>query len=121
MPVQVQSASVAGTDNGAPGLVGVAPSRQSREQPQKGHYVLEPSFQYGYSPNNRIALVGWLVGHTVIPALLVGLVDVRQVKRNTHTAAVAGRIGITNSLVLEVRVPYVYRSDATVSRTIFTG
>ena len=128
-PVQVQSAAVAGADDGAPGPVGVAPPRQSREQQvapifeqpgvltQKGHYVLEPSFQYGYSSNNRVALVGY----TVIPALLIGLVDVREVKRNTLTAAVAGRIGITNRFELEARVPYVYRSDATVSREIFTG
>lgn len=127
-PVLVQSAP-AGVDDNAPVPVGVAPSRQAREQQvapifeqpgvltQKGHYVIEPSFQYGYSSNNRVALVGY----TIIPALLIGLVDVREVKRNTVTTAISGRIGITNRFELEARVPYVYRSDATVSREIFTG
>ena len=81
-------------------------------QPQ--HYVLEPSIQYSYSSSNRVALVGY----TIIPALLVGLVDVREVKRNTVTAALTGRFGITNRTELEIRIPYVYRSDTTVSRAL---
>jgi hypothetical protein len=83
----------------------------------RGGFVFEPSLQYAYSSNNRVALVGY----TVIPALLIGLVDVREVKRNTLTAAVTGRWGVTNRLELEAKIPYVYRSDSTVSREIFTG
>ncbi|SFD00894.1 coiled-coil domain-containing protein [Massilia yuzhufengensis] len=83
----------------------------------RGKYILEPSLQFGYSSSNRVALVGY----TVIPALLIGLVDVREVKRNTFTGALTGRTGINNRMEVEVKVPYVYRSDATVSREIFTG
>lgn len=109
--------------------VGQAPVSEGRppevapifEQPgvltQPGQYVLEPSIQYGYSSSNRVALVGY----TVIPALLIGLIDVREVKRNTVTGALAARFGVTKRLELEVRAPYVYRSDATVSREIFQG
>jgi hypothetical protein len=111
------------------GAVGQAPRRDDRppevaplfEAPgvltPKGRYVLEPSFQYGYSSSNRVALVGY----TIIPALLIGLIDVREIKRNTATAALTGRYGLTNRTELELRVPYVYRSDATVSRELFTG
>ena len=109
--------------------VGVAPSEDPQlpkmaqlfDQPgiltPRGHYVLEPSLQYGYSSSNRVALVGY----TIIPALLIGLIDVREVKSNVMTAALAARWGITNRLEGEVKVPYVYRSDSTVSREIFTG
>ena len=83
----------------------------------RGTYVLEPSMQYGYSSSNRVALVGY----TVIPALLIGLVDVREIKRNTFTTALTGRTGLNNRIEVEVKVPYVYRSDATVSRELFTG
>ncbi|MDB5867951.1 MAG: metA-pathway of phenol degradation family protein [Polaromonas sp.] len=83
----------------------------------KGKFVLEPSLQYVYSSSNRVALVGY----TIIPALLIGLVDVREVKRNTVTGALATRYGLSNRLELEARLPYVYRSDATISREIFTG
>lgn len=109
--------------------VGQSPATEGRppevaplfEQPgvltQPGHYVLEPSLQYGYSSSNRVALVGY----TIIPALLIGLIDVREVKRNTVTAALSARLGVSRRLELELRAPYVYRSDATVSREIFEG
>ena len=113
----------------APQPVGLAPSPPVRppevaplfEQPgvltPKGAYVLEPSMQFGYSSSNRVALVGY----TIIPALLIGLIDVREVKRNPLTGALAVRTGLSNRLEVEARVPYVYRSDATVSRELFTG
>lgn len=109
--------------------VGVAPPTQNQppavaplfEQPgiltQPGTYVLEPSFQYGYSSSNRVALVGY----TIIPALLIGLVDVREVKRNTLTAALTGRWGLSNRLEAEIKLPYVYRSDSAISREINAG
>jgi len=113
---------------GAP-AVGAPPAGDSRppevaplfEQPgvltPRGKFVFEPGLQFGYSSSNRVALVGY----TVIPALLIGLVDVREVKRNTTTALFSARMGITNRLEVDIKVPYVYRSDATVSREIFTG
>lgn len=109
--------------------VGAAPPQDGRppavaplfEQPgvltAKGSFVLEPSLQFGYSSSNRVVLVGY----TIIPALLIGLVDVREVKRNTSTAAISGRYGLSNRAEIEVKVPYVYRSDSTVSREVFTG
>jgi hypothetical protein len=62
-----------------------------------------------------------LVGYTIIPALLIGLIDVRELKRNSSTATLAGRYGLTNRTEVELRLPYVYRSDSTVSRELFTG
>ena len=121
-------AATAAADPGG-GAVGRAPQTDGRppevapifEQPgvltPRGQYVLEPALQFGYSSSNRVALVGY----TIIPALLVGLVDVREVKRNSSTSSMTVRRGITNRLELELKVPYVYRSDATVSREIFTG
>ena len=109
--------------------VGQAPASQESppavapifEQPgvltQPGQYVLEPSLQYSYSSSNRVALVGY----TIIPALLIGLIDVREVKRNTVTGALSARFGLTRRLEVELKAPYVYRSDATVSREIFKG
>lgn len=83
----------------------------------RGHAVLEPALQYSYSSNNRVALIGY----TIIPALVVGLIDVREVKSNILTAAMTGRWGVTNRLELETRVPYVYRADDTISRSVGTG
>ncbi|MBI1891313.1 MAG: acetate kinase [Burkholderiales bacterium] len=93
------------------------PAEQGGVLTPKGKYVLEPSLQYSYSSSNRVALIGY----TIVPALLIGLIDVREVKRNTMTAALSGRVGITNRFELEARIPYVYRSDSTVSREVATG
>lgn len=83
----------------------------------EGRFVLEPSLQFDYSASNRVALIGY----TVIPAILIGLIDVRQVKTSVGTLTLAGRYGLTNRFELEARVPYVYRNSDTVSREIFTG
>ncbi|MDH5832447.1 acetate kinase [Luteimonas kalidii] len=83
----------------------------------RGRLVLEPSLQFGYSSNDRVALVGY----TVIPAILIGLIDVRQVKTTSLTATLAARYGLSRRLELEVRAPFSYISSDTVSREIFTG
>lgn len=120
----VRDASAAGTQ-----AIGEAPPSSSKppevaplfDQPgvltPRQRWVLEPSYQFGYSSNDRVALVGY----TVIPAILIGLIDVRQVRTTTQTAALAMRYGLTNRLELELRVPYVYNHTDTVSREIFTG
>mgnify|MGYP003575756304 CR=1 FL=1 len=109
--------------------IGTAPSQpettmtvpQLFEQPgvltPQGGVIIEPSIQYGYSSNNRAALVGY----TVIPSLLIGLIDIREVRRHTMTGALTVRYGITDRFEIEGRVPYVYRTDDTVSREILTG
>ena len=112
-----------------PVQVGVAPSAEPQpaaianlfEQPgiltPRKQWVLEPSLQYTYSSSNRVALVGY----TIIPALLIGLIDVREIKRNTLTGAVTARYGLSNRFEIEGKVPYVYRSDATISREYIKG
>ncbi|MEG3788942.1 acetate kinase [Lysobacter sp. CCNWLW3] len=109
--------------------VGQAPESDSRppeiaqifDQPgvltPHGQFILEPSLQFGYSSNDRVALVGY----TIIPALLIGLIDVRQVKTTTATAALTGRYGLSDRFEIEAKLPYVYVNGDTVSREIFTG
>jgi hypothetical protein len=83
----------------------------------KNKIVIEPAYQFGYSTADRVALVGY----TIIPAILIGLIDVREVRDTTQTAVLTARYGITNRLELEVRVPYVDTHDDTVSRAVLTG
>lgn len=123
-PAQQQPAATGKTE-----AVGQAPESDSRppevaqifDQPgaltPAGTFVLEPSLQYGYTANDRVVLVGY----TVIPAILIGLIDVRQVKTTTAIATATGRYGVNNRLELELKVPYAYASGDTVSREIFTG
>jgi len=113
-----------------PVQVGTAPSQESQapveiprlfEQPgiltPKGKFVFEPSLEYSYSSNNRVALIGY----TIIPALVIGLIDVQQVKDSILTGALTGRYGLTNRMEVEAKIPYVYRSDSSVGRELNTG
>jgi hypothetical protein len=78
----------------------------------KGKLVLEPSLQYSYASNNRVAIIGY----TIIPAITIGLIDVRGVNRSTYVGTLTARYGLTNRLEFEARLPYVYRDDSTASR-----
>ena len=62
-----------------------------------------------------------LVGYTVIPAILIGLIDARQVRITTQVGWLTARYGITNRMEVEVRVPYVYAHEDVTSREVFTG
>lgn len=83
----------------------------------KGRFTVEPSLGFSYSSVNRIAIEGF----TILPALLVGIIDVVEADRDTYTARVSGRYGITNRFEAELSVPWVYRNDATRSREFLTG
>src|SRR5690606_35488977 len=106
--------------------VGQAPASRERppevapilEQPgvmtKPGTTIFEPSLQYQYSSSDKIALAGY----SVIPAILIGLIDVRNVKSNSFTGTLSFRRGITNRFELEARLPYVYRWDDVRGREI---
>ena len=124
------AAGVAGqADEVRPVAVGQAPEESTRppevaqifDQPgvltPRGTLVLEPSLQTGYYANDRVALIGY----TVIPAILIGLIDVRQVKTTSLSVGLAARYGLANRFELELKVPYMYIRGDTVSREIFTG
>lgn len=80
----------------------------------KGSFVFEPSLQYSYSSSDRVSILGY----SVLNAVLIGQIDVRSVNRSTWTAALTGRYGLTNRLEVEARLPFLYRSDDTVTRSV---
>lgn len=84
---------------------------------RKGGLLIEPSLQYSYADNNRV----FLDGFTFLPALAIGLIDLRQVKRHSTIVGLTARYGLTDRFELESRVRYVYRSDSQRSRPISIG
>ena len=129
MPSADSYTDVQATQQGPSAPVGQAPAENSRppevapifQQPgvltPKGRIVIEPTYQFGYSTADRVSLIGY----TIIPAILIGLIDVRQVRSTTQTAILTARYGLTNRMELEVRVPYVDTHTDTVSREVLTG
>lgn len=80
----------------------------------KGSFVFEPSLQYSFSSSDRVSILGY----SVLNAVLIGQIDVRSVNRSTWTTAFTGRYGLTNRLEIEARLPFLYRSDDTVTRSV---
>ncbi|WP_227369276.1 transporter [Halomonas sp. M20] len=73
----------------------------------KGRLVLEPALQYSHSSVNRVTFRGI----EILSTLLIGVFDIEDADRDTWTASVTGRLGITDRLEFEMKVPYVYRDD----------
>ncbi len=111
----------------APAQVGEGPPQRVQqvaqifEQPgvltPKGQFSFETGVQYSYSSSNRVSLVGY----TIIPAITIGLIDVREVRRNSTTVNATGRWGVTNRMEIEAKVPYVFRSDDQLTRPLNLG
>lgn len=81
-----------------------------------GRFVLEPSLQYSHSSNSRVALSGF----TILPALTIGLIDIRSVSRSLWIGALTGRYGISDRMEVEAKLPWVYRRDSTTARPLAT-
>jgi len=83
----------------------------------KGNLILEPSLEYNYASNNRV----FLDAFTFIPAIAIGLIDLREIDRHTFIGAITGRYGVTNRLEVSGRVPFLYREDTQRSRAVSVG
>src|SRR5690606_16817730 len=57
----------------------------------RGTLVIEPSLQYVHSSDTEVAVEGY----TVIPTVLIGLINVSQVQRDTLSAVATLRYGLT--------------------------
>lgn len=80
----------------------------------RGKMVITPSAEYTRSSATRVSIEGF----SVIPALNIGLFDINQVNRDTLTGAVSARLGVTNRIEIDAKVPYVKRHDETLNRPI---
>ncbi|MGR5078673.1 transporter [Photobacterium swingsii] len=83
----------------------------------RGSFVLDTSFSYTQNSSNSVSVVGY----TVLPSLIVGLIEASDVDRTTLTVGFTGRYGITNRFEVETRIPLVYRTDSISKRKAQTG
>ena len=75
-----------------------------------GRLTLEPSFEYAHADRNRVLFRG-----VQIPAaILVGAFNIDESRQDILTAGYTFRLGVTNRLEVNARVPLVYRSDRSV-------
>ncbi|MEQ5836037.1 transporter [Marinobacter sp. NFXS9] len=82
-----------------------------------GKFVIEPAFSYANSNSTLVAIEGY----TVIPALLVGLINVSEVQRDIFVGALTLKYGITSRLETTIRVPYLDIHEDLREREAFQG
>lgn len=100
--------------------VGQAPTETQPQQPEvqaiadiggvltpRGRLVIEPSLQYSHSGVNRLTFRGI----EILSTLLIGVFSAEEAERDIWTAALTGRLGVTDRLEMELKLPYVYRDD----------
>lgn len=73
----------------------------------KGRLIFEPGFQYTHISTQRLDITGF----TVLPALVVGIIQVEKIKRDILTPSVTLKYGITDWAELDIKVPYSIRFD----------
>jgi hypothetical protein len=100
--------------------VGEAPAEPDRPPPvaalgdqggiitRRKHLTLEGDFEYAHADNNEVIFRGIEVPQSV----LVGVFDINVSRQDILTAALVSRYGVTNRLEANVRLPYIYRTDA---------
>ncbi|MEH6472705.1 MAG: hypothetical protein V7752_15785, partial [Halopseudomonas sp.] len=100
--------------------VGKAPAKAQQERPviveladiggvltPKGKLVLEPAFQYTHSSVNRVTFRGI----EILSSLGIGVLEAVDTDRDSVVASLTGRLGLTNRMEMEFKVPYVWRRD----------
>jgi hypothetical protein len=73
----------------------------------RGQIVLEPRLQYSNTNRNILEISGF----SLIPAIIIGRLNIADVDRDVYGASMGLRYGITDRLEAEVNVPYLYRVD----------
>jgi hypothetical protein len=82
----------------------------------RGQLVIEPSIQYTHTSQDRF----FFQGFEVVDTVLIGLIEATKADRNTVEAAIGARLGVTDRLELEARIPYVYRNDQITRQVVST-
>ncbi len=83
----------------------------------KGTFVLEPSISYAHTSSRIVAIEGF----TVIPALVVGLINVSEIQRDILNYSLSLRYGVTNRMEIGFKVPYIQIEESIRERAAFKG
>lgn len=72
-----------------------------------GRLIFDPSIEYNNTSNNRLVFRGI----ELVPGIQIGVIEASDADRDTLVATAAVRYGLTDRIELEVRAPYLVRSD----------
>jgi len=74
----------------------------------KGSLIVEPNLQYTHIESQRLDITGF----TILPSLVVGLLQVQKVRRDILTPSITFKYGILDPLEFDLKVPYSFRKDS---------
>lgn len=77
----------------------------------KGQIQVSPTLGYDYTSQNQLGVNGF----QIIPGITFGNIFVNRVEQSVLTAGATIRVGVTDRLELNARIPYVYNSTSTTS------
>ncbi len=83
----------------------------------KGKLLVQDTMSYVHNTASQLALQGF----TVLPAILIGSINIESVSQDIYTDILTFYYGLTDKLELETDVPYVYRTENVLTRTLGTG
>lgn len=81
---------------------------------REGQLVIEPGLEYSHSDNNRF----FFQGFEIVDTILIGFIEATEADRDTITASLSARYGVTNRFEIEAKVPFLYRRDRTTTTDI---
>ncbi|MGO2133974.1 transporter [Marinobacter sp.] len=82
-----------------------------------GRFTIEPSISYAHSNATQVAVEGY----TVIPALLIGLINISEVQRDIFVGALSLKYGFTSRFEAAIRTPYLSIHEDLRERQAFEG
>jgi hypothetical protein len=74
----------------------------------KGTLIVEPALQYTHIESQRLDITGF----TLLPSLVVGLLQVQKVRRDILTPSLTFKYGILDPVEIDLKIPYSFRKDA---------
>ncbi|MDX1757206.1 MAG: transporter [Marinobacter sp.] len=82
-----------------------------------GRLTIEPSLSHAYSNSTTVAIEGY----TVIPALVVGLINISEIQRDIFVGAFTFKYGFSSRLEASLRIPYLVINEDLRERQAFQG
>ena len=73
----------------------------------KGTLIVEPGFEYTHIDSQSLDITGF----SVLPSLVIGLIQVQKIKRDIWTPSVSFKYGIFDSFEVDLKVPFSYRTN----------
>lgn len=82
-----------------------------------GQLEITPAFEYYFFDTRRINVSGF----SILPTLIIGVLETEKVQRNIVTPSLTGRLGVFRDFQAEVRIPYTFIDQTRSTETMETS